>query len=296
MPSAPFLISLGDAPAVHRPSLRIDLHCHTTASDGRLTPRELVERAVSDGVGVIGVSDHDTVAGIDEAVAAGLALGVEVIASIELSARHEGRNVHVLGPLIDHRCDELLATLRDLEADRLRRAEQMVARLRELGFDITMAEVVAQSSGGIVARPHIARVLVAKGYIAMVRDAFTPDLIADGGRADVPKNALSPVEAVHLIREAGGAPVVAHPGVGHHEGVPQPLSRELLESMRDAGMMGIEVDHPDHPPLVRDAMRKLAADLRLIVCGGSDFHGDEGHVLGHATTSPESFEALRSVR
>jgi predicted metal-dependent phosphoesterase TrpH len=275
---------------------RIDLHCHTTASDGRLSPRELVERAASSQVDVIAVSDHDTVGGVDEALAAGAELGVEVIASIEVSARHEGRNVHVLGPFIDHRSPRLLDVLSRLASDRERRAEAIVDRLNELGYEITMEEVSSQAGRGIIARPHIARALVARGYIGAVRDAFTPELIADGGRADVAKNALSPVEAVALIRDAGGAAVVAHPGVGHHDGVPQPLSVELLEVMADAGMAGLEVDHPDHPPLMQERLLGIAGDLGLVVTGGSDFHGDEGHVLCRGSTTPENLEALRSGR
>jgi predicted metal-dependent phosphoesterase TrpH len=276
---------------------RIDLHCHTTASDGRLSPTTLVQRAASDDVDVIGVSDHDTVDGIDEALAAARAASrdVVVVASIELSARWQGRNVHVLGPFLDHRSAPLRERLTGLRLDRARRAGAIVDRLNALGYELAMHDVLAEAGEGVVARPHIARALVARGHVASVRDAFTPDLIADGGAADVPKQALTPVEAVELIRSAGGAPVVAHPGVGHHEGAPQPLALELLASMRDAGMVGLEVDHPDHDPLMREHMARVAADLGLIACGGSDFHGDEGHVLCRASTSPEALEALRAA-
>jgi hypothetical protein len=273
---------------------KIDLHTHTTASDGRLTPRELVGRAITDGVDVIGVTDHDTVDGIDEAVAAAQGTSIGIVPGIELSARHEGRNVHVLGLFLDHASAGLRQTLVRLRADRERRGRLIVDKLRGLGLDVTWEDVCAQSGDGVVGRPHIARVLVAKGYVASVRDAFTPGFIADGGKADVPKQALSPVEAVRLVRDARGVAVVAHPGVGHHEGRAQPLSVELLTQMRDAGMAGLEVDHPDHDPLTRERLRVIADELGLIVTGGSDFHGDEGHVIGRTTTSPESFEALRA--
>jgi predicted metal-dependent phosphoesterase TrpH len=273
---------------------KIDLHTHTTASDGRLTPRELVERALVDGVNVIAVTDHDTVDGIDEALAEARGRGVSVIPGIELSARHDGRNVHVLGLFLDHAAPSLRETLVGLRADRLRRGRLIVDKLRDLNHDITWNDVCAQSGDGVVGRPHIARALVAKGCVSTVREAFSPGLIADGGLADVAKQALSPVEAVRVLRDAGGVAVVAHPGVGHHEGRAQPLSVELLTQMRDAGMAGLEVDHPDHDPITRERLREVARELGLIVTGGSDFHGDEGHVIGRATTSPESLDALRA--
>ena len=272
--------------------VRIDLHCHTTASDGVLSPRGLVERARTDGVGVIAVTDHDTVGGVDEALRAADGSAVRVVPGIELSARHEGRNVHMLGYFVEVGSQRLCDVLRALQADRTSRARAIVARLVELGFDLTMDEVQAHAGGDVIARPHIARAMVGRGYIERVRDAFTPELIADGGRADVPKHTLTPLEAVSLLREARGAAVIAHPGVGHHEGPVQAVPVELLVSLRDAGLVGLEADHPDHPPLVRDRLHALANELGLIATGGSDFHGDAGHVIGICTTAPESLEAL----
>jgi 3',5'-nucleoside bisphosphate phosphatase len=273
---------------------RIDLHCHTTASDGVLSPRELVERAHADGVSVIAVTDHDTIDGVDEAMRAGSELDVRVVAGIELSTRHDGRNVHMLGYFVDIASLRLRDALSSIRNDRVERARRIVDRLVELGYEVTMDDVLAHVRGGIVARPHIARALVARGYIERVRDAFTPELIADGGRADVPKQTLTPLEAVLLLREGGAVAVIAHPGVGHHEGPVQAVSVELLTELRDRGLTGIEVDHPDHPPLVRDRLRELAAQLGLIATGGSDFHGDPGHVLGAYTTSAETLAELEA--
>jgi hypothetical protein len=275
--------------------LRIDLHCHTTASDGTLSPRELVERAKTDGVDVIAVTDHDTIGGVDEAFGAALELGVRVVPGIELSARHAGRNVHMLGYFVDIDSPALTHTLASLRGDRLTRARGIVGKLCDLGYEVSMEDVKRHARGDIVARPHIARALVERGHIASVREAFTPELIADGGKADVPKHALTPEEAVRLVTSAGGAPVIAHPGVGHHEGPVQAVPVELLHELTVVGLVGLEVHHPDHPPLVTDRLRALADDLHLVPTGGSDFHGDPGHTLGGWTTSEESLEALAAA-
>jgi predicted metal-dependent phosphoesterase TrpH len=274
----------------------IDLHCHTTASDGTLSPQDLVARALRDGVDVIAVTDHDTTDGVDDGVAAGEELGVRVVPGIELSARTSERNVHVLGYFIDPTSLELRSTLTRLRESRLVRARRIVERLGELGFPLTIADVEAQAGGGrVVARPHIARALVAKGLVPSVKAAFGPELLADGGRADVPKETLTPAEAVRLIRTASGAPVIAHAAVGHHDGETRGIPVELIDEMCEAGLAGIEVDHPDHPPLIRDRLRALADERGLVVTGGSDFHGDAGHTLGNYRTSPENLDALEAA-
>jgi 3',5'-nucleoside bisphosphate phosphatase len=271
--------------------VRIDLHCHTTASDGTLSPTELVARAQAGFVDVIAVTDHDTIDGVREAVDVG---GVRVVPGIELSSTHDGRNIHMLGLFIDVESPLLRDELDAIVAARVDRAVAIVEKLRALKYEITMDDVLEHAHGKVVARPHIARALIARGYIDSVRDAFTQELIEDGGRADVPKRTLSAHQAVGLIRAAGGAAVVAHPGVGHHEGRPQGIAVELLEQLRDAGMAGMEVDHPDHPPLVRDELHALADRLGLIPTGGSDFHGDPGHAVGNCTTSESAFRALEA--
>lgn len=274
----------------------IDLHCHTTASDGTLSPQDLVARARRDRADVIAVTDHDTTDGIAGAVAAGDELGVRVVPGIELSARLPARNVHVLGYFLDPTSLELRATLGELRASRERRAQEMVERLNELGYPLTIADVQAQAgTGRVLARPHVARALVARGLVASVKQAFGPDLLADGGRADVPKQALTPVEAVRLIRTAHGAPVIAHAAVGHHDGDVRGVPLELIDEMHGAGLAGIEVEHPDHPPLIQDELRALANDRGLVVTGGSDFHGDAGHVLGGFRTAPDMLERLEAA-
>jgi predicted metal-dependent phosphoesterase TrpH len=274
----------------------IDLHCHTTASDGTLSPQDLVARALRDGVDVIAVTDHDTTDGIDAAVTAGDELGVRVVPGIELSARTSERNVHVLGYFLDPTSLELRATLTGLRESRLERAQKIVERLVELGYPLTIADVDAQAGAGrVIARPHIARALVARGLVSSVKEAFGPQLLADGGRADVPKKTLTPADAVRLIRTASGAPVIAHAAVGHHDGETRGVPVELIDEMCAAGLAGIEVDHPDHPPLIRDRLRALADERGLVVTGGSDFHGDAGHALGNHRTSPDNLEALEAA-
>src|SRR5581483_10938136 len=178
-----------------------DLHCHTTASDGLLSPTELVERAAERGVEGIAVTDHDTTSGIAEAAAAGARLGVRIIAGIELSTRWNDRKVHMLGYFIEPDAPPLLETIAALRLDRETRAEGIVRKLNGFGYELTMDEVREHAGDAkMIVRPHIARALVAKGFVPSVRDAFTQDLIADGGRADVSKTAIAAVDAIALIR------------------------------------------------------------------------------------------------
>jgi predicted metal-dependent phosphoesterase TrpH len=272
-----------------------DLHCHTTASDGLLTPTELVARASSDRVEGIAVTDHDTMAGVAEAEAAGRSAGIRVVPGIEISTRWSDRNVHMLGYFLAPDAPPLIDAVEALRSDRASRAERIVGKLNELGYEISMDEVRAQAGDAkMIVRPHIARVLVAKGYVGSVREAFTQELIADGGRADVPKAAMPSAKAVELIRASGGAAVIAHAAVGHHDGDAKAIPHELIDELVDAGLAGIEVDHPDHPPLVRDELRALASRLGLVATGGSDFHGEIGHALGSSATLPEALAALEA--
>ncbi len=273
----------------------IDLHCHTTASDGTVSPAELVRHAAERSVDVIAITDHDTVSGVAEALQAGADIGVRVIAGIELSTRHGTRDVHILGYFVDHTIAELLETLAGMRAQREGRAQQMVDRLRELGYGISMDDVREQAGGGVIARPHVARALVAKGFLPSVKAAFTSELIGDGGRAYVSRHVPTSVEAVGIVGRAGGVAVVAHPGVGHHDGEVKPMEDEAIGELARAGLAGIEVDHPDHPPLIRDRLNAIAHEYGLVVTGGSDWHG-MNHTIGGWTTSPESLEALARGR
>lgn len=272
--------------------MRIDLHAHTTASDGTMTPTTLVRLAAERGVDVLGLTDHDTVAGFEEADRVAPHHGVQVVPGIEVSSKLSGRSVHVLGLFVDTSSDVLARTLERIRAERVDRARRMVERLNELGYALTFDEVLEHAHGDVVARPHVARALVARGYVDSVRDAFTPELIADGGRADVPREGLTPSGAVKLIRDAGGAAVLAHPGVTYHGGDGVRIPDGLIESLVDDGLAGVEVDHPDQPPDVRAELRRLAAAFDLVATGGSDFHGGEFLWPGTCTTDPAAFMEL----
>lgn len=272
--------------------MRIDLHCHTTASDGTLSPTELVSLARSRGVDVIGVTDHDTVEGVTEATGAAQGAGVRVVAGIELSTRTGDRGVHVLGYFLDPASPALSELTERMRTERLDRMERMVARLGELGYPITTDEVLAQAKGAIVARPHVARALVARGYVGSVREAFSPELIADGGLADVPRRQPSPEDAIDVIRRAKGVPVLAHPGLRHHLGTHDPLAETLIARLAERGLVGLEVEHPDHNQSAKDRLRSIARRLGLVETGGSDFHGQSERPLGASLADPDAFAEL----
>jgi 3',5'-nucleoside bisphosphate phosphatase len=270
---------------------RIDLHTHSNRSDGTFTPTELVRLAADRALDVVALTDHDTTDGLDEAIAAGRELGVQVVPGVEFSAEHLGTSIHVLCYWPDVDDPGLREELQRLRDTRLRRGELMVEKLQALGLPISFDRVRAIAGGGNIVRPHVAQAMVEAGIVETEKDAFDR-YIADGGPAHVPKHALDPVDAVALIRSAGGACVLAHPGMwGDQTSVPD----ELIERMAAAGMAGLEVDHCDHTPERREYYGALAERLGLIPTGGSDCHGARYDPvrLGSALTSPESFGALR---
>jgi hypothetical protein len=271
----------------------IDLHTHTNRSDGTFEPAELVRLAAERGLDAVGVTDHDTTDGLPEAAAAGTEHGVEVVPGVEFSAEHLGSSVHVLCYWMDPSHEGFQAELTRLRNDRFRRGELMVEKLQALGFDMSFERVREIAKGGNIVRPHVAQAMVEAGIVASEEEAFEK-WIADGRPAHVPKHALDPVDAVTLIRQAGGLCVLAHPGMwGDQTSVPD----ELIEAMAGAGMAGLEVEHTDHSPEQRDRYRALAAGLDLVATGGSDCHGTRYDPirLGTSRCPPESFAALREL-
>jgi predicted metal-dependent phosphoesterase TrpH len=271
----------------------IDLHTHTNRSDGTFEPGELVHAAAERGLEVIAVTDHDTTEGLDASAAAGVESGVEVVPGVEFSAEYEGSSVHVLCYWMDVDHAPFQAELTRLRDDRFRRGELMVEKLRELGFDISFERVREIARGGNIVRPHVAQAMVEAGIVPSEEEAFER-WIADGRPAHVPKHALDPLDAVRLIREAGGLCVLAHPGMwGDQTSVPD----ELIEAMAAAGMAGLEVDHTDHSPEQRARYRAMAGRLGVIPTGGSDCHGKRYDPirLGTSQCTPESFAALRAL-
>lgn len=270
--------------------MRIDLHAHSTASDGTDSPAELVRAAAAAGLDVVALTDHDTVAGHAEALAA-LPAGLTLVTGTEFSCRLGGVSLHMLGYLFDP-AEPVLARERELlRDDRVPRARRMVELLRESGVEIDF-ERVRELAGpdGSIGRPHIATAMVEAGVVATVSDAFTPEWIGDGGRAHTGKHELDAVEAVRRIHAAGGVAVFAHPFAASRGPI---VTEADLAALAEAGLDGVEVDHLDHDPATRDRLRSLAKELDLLPTGSSDYHGTrKAAALGDCTTDPAVYEAL----
>ena len=272
---------------------RVDLHAHSNRSDGTFTPTELVRLAAERELDVVALTDHDTTDGLEEAFAEGGRRGVEVVPGVEFSAEFDHTSVHVLCYWMDVEDEGMQAELGRLRDDRFRRGELMVERLRDLGIDVDFGRVRQIAGEAPIVRPHIAQAMVEAGVVGTEKEAFER-YIGDGKPGHVAKHALDPVDAVGLINAAGGVCVLAHPGMwGDQSSVPD----ALIERMANAGMRGLEVDHPDHTPEARDHYRRLAGELGLIATGGSDCHGVRYDPvrLGSSLCDPEAFDALRAV-
>ncbi|MGW3110214.1 PHP domain-containing protein [Streptomyces sp. NPDC001091] len=266
--------------------MRIDLHCHSTASDGTDTPAELMRAAAGAGLDVVALTDHDTTRGYAEARAA-LPEGLTLVTGAELSCRIDGVSLHLLAYLFDPEEPALLAERELVRDDRVPRAHAMIAKLDALGVPVTWEQVERIAAGGTVGRPHLATALVELGVVPTVSDAFTPEWLADGGRAFVEKHESDPLEAIRLVKSAGGVTVLAHPAAAKRgRTVPQ----DAIVAMAAAGLDGIEADHTEHDQATRTRLRGLAQDLGLLVTGSSDYHGTRKTVaLGENTTDPEVY-------
>ncbi|MER6128121.1 PHP domain-containing protein [Streptomyces sp. NPDC001795] len=266
--------------------MRIDLHTHSTASDGTDTPAELMLAAGAAGLDVVALTDHDTTRGYAQAIDA-LPEGLTLVTGAELSCRHEGISMHMLAYLFDPEEPDLLAERELVRDDRVPRAHAMIAKLQELGVAITWEQVARIARGGSVGRPHIASALVDLGVVDSVSDAFTPEWLADGGRAYVQKHETDPFEAIRLVKAAGGVTVFAHPAASKRG---RTVPESAIADLAAAGLDGIEVDHMDHDPATRARLRGLANELGLLVTGASDYHGSrKACVLGEYTTDPEVY-------
>jgi 3',5'-nucleoside bisphosphate phosphatase len=269
--------------------VRIDLHTHSSASDGTDEPAEVMRQAAGAGLDVVALTDHDTLAGHPAALAA-LPPGLTLVPGMELSCRSAGHSVHLLAYQIDPGHAELARECQAIVTDRARRARATVDLLRGLGVAITWEQVETITAGGVPGRPHIARAMVAAGAISDPGQAFTPEWIGAGGRAYVAKYALDPVAAIGLVRAAGGVAVLAHPGVvsGGWR-----VPAELIAGLAAAGLAGLEVAHPAHDHDERQRLASLASGLGLVATGGSDDHGSlTGYRIGQETTPPGQYERL----
>jgi predicted metal-dependent phosphoesterase TrpH len=266
--------------------MKIDLHTHSTASDGLYTPAELVAHASQAGLSIIALTDHDTTNGLEAALGAGQKHHLEVIPGIEVNTDLGGAEVHVLGYFLDYQQAAFQQTLQTLREMRVTRAKKMVAKLQALGLDITW-ERVRELAAGTVGRPHVAAALVEKGYAESVADAFNR-YIGHNKPGYVPRYKLAPVDAIRLINSVHGLPVLAHPfGIAELE--------QLLPSLCEAGLAGIEVYYGEYDPQTVEYLRLLADYYHLIPTGGSDYHGPGIHPtpLGAREVPAESVKRLR---
>lgn len=267
----------------------IDLHLHTTASDGRSTPTQLIRRVARAGIRTCAVTDHDTVGGWPEATAAAQASGIRVIPGIEITAVQNGLDLHMLGYFFDPDHAELAEFLAAQRADRKRRILEMLDRLADLGIALNRETVFrkdAKSPGKAVGRPVIARLMVATGHAKDIADAFDRYLAA-GKPAFVARVGASPYEVIALIARAGGVVSLAHPGKMNID--------DLIPSMAKAGLTAIEVFHTDHDQAAMQRYAELARTLGLAQSGGSDYHGPgsgRAEALGRVTLAQELFEDL----
>lgn len=271
----------------------IDLHTHSTASDGTDTPAELVQRAHAVGIDVLAITDHDTTGGWSEAISA-LPAGMTLVPGAELSCVYAGvdeppTSLHLIGYLFDPDHPGLRAERARLRASRLGRGRAIVDNLARDGVPVSWARVSELANGGPVGRPHIGRMLVEAGVVNSVDDAFR-DLLSSTSRFYVAKADTDVFVAIRLIREAAGVPVFAHPLARRRGRV---VGDDVIAALADAGLAGIEVDHPDHVPADREHLRGLADELGLVATGSSDYHGtNKATPLGACTTDPDAFAAL----
>ncbi len=267
-----------------------DLHTHSSFSDGTESPAHNVKLALERGLDGLGITDHDTTDGLAEALAAAEGTGLEIVPGIEFSAEFEGASLHVLSYWVDPQNGALREELKRLTDTRFRRGEMMIEKLQELGYEISFERVREIAGDDLIARPHVAQAMVEAGIVSEEKEAFDR-FISDGGIAYVPKHALDPLEALALIKQAGGVCVLAHPGMWKGNGsVPE----ELIGSMAAGGMAGLEVDHPDHDETQRAYYGALAERLGLVRTGASDCHGERyGMRLGCDTTDPDRFAELK---
>jgi predicted metal-dependent phosphoesterase TrpH len=265
---------------------KVDLHTHTSYSDGFYSPEQLVIKAKNAGIDVIGISDHDNLKGISEAAEAGKKLGVEVIPGLEISSDLRDREVHILAYFFEMDNTELERYLTFFREERLKRAIRIVDKLRALGFNISIEDVLKRTRNSAVGRPHIAQTLVEEGFTSSYYEAFNK-YIGNGCPAYEKKVHLSPQSACKIINDAGGLSFIAHPGF-----MPEILLKELIT----AGVDGIEVIHPSHTPQQVRFYRGIVNEYFLLESGGSDFHGgkrEDDNNLGKYYVGTHTVEAMR---
>ncbi len=265
---------------------KVDLHTHTTHSDGANTPGELIQKVKAAGIDILSITDHDNINGIKEATQIGKSLGIEIIPGVEISSEIGNREIHILGYFFDIDNQELEHYLNFFREERVKRAGRIVNKLRSFGFNITLEDVLNKAKNSAVGRPHIAQVMLEKGIVSSYYEAFNK-YIGNGSPAHEKKVHLSPQSAFRIISDAGGLSFIAHPGN---------LQESLLKDLIESGVDGIEVIHPSHSAQQQRFYKGIVNSYFLLECGGSDYHGgkreDESN-LGHYYTSTSAIFAMR---
>ncbi len=265
-----------------------DLHMHSTASDGAESPAALVDMAKDKGLLGMALTDHDTAAGCEEAMAEGRAIGLVVIPGIELSAEEDEKDIHILGYWIEPEAIKNDDELNFMRQARYTRLYDMVGRLHRIGINLDADSILAEAANcGSPGRPLIARAMIKAGYVASVREAFNKWL-SRGMPGYVPRVKLDPLRAIEIIMRSGGVAVLAHPGAG----VPDHMIPRLIKG----GLGGIEVFHPDHNPAAEHKYQQIAAAYRLPMTGGSDFHTDGARSIGCRMASMQQLSLLAAKR
>lgn len=258
---------------------RVDLHVHSTRSDGSFTPTELVDYAIEKELAAFALTDHDTIDGLDEAISYAENKPIEVIPGIELSSEYEGRDIHVVGLYINHKQNDFLERIEAFRNSRELRNVKMCNNLREAGIDITFEKLKSEFPDSVITRSHYAEYLLAHGYIKSLKEAFER-YVGDHCKYFVPREKVTPVQAVELIRSANGIPILAHPILYH---MSMQRLEELVGKLKDAGLVGLEAIYSTYAPADERDMRRLAAKYDLCISGGSDFHGNAKPGLDLAT-------------
>ncbi|MBQ7266052.1 MAG: PHP domain-containing protein [Firmicutes bacterium] len=273
----------------------IDLHTHSTVSDGSYTPTELVEYAYEKGLKALALTDHDDIAGVEEAKRCAENFHIELVPGIEFSTEHKGQPFHMVGLFIDTKNKELLSALEYIKSDRARRNEKIISALNKMDMDIELKEVEAISGGGVISRAHFAAVLKQKGYVKSYNEAFDR-FLGDGKSAYVKREAVTAPEAISLIHRSGGIAVIAHPLIYR---LSERRLLQLIEALKELGVDAIEAYYSSHRPSDTRKIKEYAQRYGLLLSGGSDFHGsvkpglDLGTGYGKLCVPDEVLEKLR---
>jgi hypothetical protein len=274
---------------------QIDLHTHTTASDGTLDPEDLVRKAATDGLKAVAITDHDTVGGLSRALQAGQETGLDVIPGCELSIDFKSGQMHILGLFLPDPPTGLQATLDDLQDRRNNRNDRILGMLRDAGVDVSLEEIQELAGEASIGRPHIARVLVQKGVVESIDQAFK-QYIGPGGVAYVPKDKLDPETAIRILKQEGATVILAHP---YSLEIDTEELRELLGRLKEQGLDGVEAYYSEHTPEQTRTYLQLCREFDLLVSGGSDFHGSvkEEIALGTGKGNLDlSYDLVRRMR